>query len=98
MNLVEDLREQNQIGEFLIVTPAGGRSFYINSHDGRERYEDFFLQEFLPHIERRYRIRPDPHFPGSKEAPLAATVGSRWPFAVPILSGPSARPAPPCRE
>src|SRR2546427_8610481 len=47
MNLVEDLREQNQLGEFLIVTPAGDRSFYINSHDGRERYEDFLVREFL---------------------------------------------------
>src|ERR1700719_5346185 len=31
MNLVEDLWEQHDLGEFLIVTPAGGASFYINS-------------------------------------------------------------------
>jgi S-formylglutathione hydrolase FrmB len=55
MNLVEDLWEQNQLGEFLIVTPAGGASFYINSHDGKRRYEDFFLQEFMSGIEKRYR-------------------------------------------
>jgi S-formylglutathione hydrolase FrmB len=58
MNLVEDLWEQHQLGEFLIVTPQGGASFYINSRDGRHRYEDFFLQEFLPAIEKRYRTRP----------------------------------------
>jgi S-formylglutathione hydrolase FrmB len=55
MNLVEDLWEQHQLGEFLIVTPAGGTSFYINSHDGKRRYEDFFLQEFMPGVEKRYR-------------------------------------------
>jgi S-formylglutathione hydrolase FrmB len=55
MNLVEDLWEQRELGEFLIVTPAGGASFYINSHDGQRRYEDFFLQEFLPGVEKRYR-------------------------------------------
>jgi len=55
MNLVEDLWEQNQLGEFLVVTPAGGASFYINSHDGMRRYEDFFLQDFMPGIEKRYR-------------------------------------------
>lgn len=55
MNLVEDLWEQHHLGEFLIVTPAAGASFYINSRDGRDRYEDFFLQEFIPGIERRYR-------------------------------------------
>ena len=55
-NLVEDMWEQHQLGEFVIVTPAAGASFYINSHDGKERYEDFFLREFMPAIETRYRI------------------------------------------
>jgi putative tributyrin esterase len=57
MNLVEDLWEQHQLGEFLIVTPAGGASFYINSRDGKRRYEDFFLQEFVPGVEKRYRAQ-----------------------------------------
>src|ERR1700719_1443213 len=54
-NLVEDLWEQHQLGEFLIVTPAAGASFYVNSHDGKQRYEDFFLREFMPAMEGRYR-------------------------------------------
>ena len=57
MNLIEDLWEQHVIGEFLIVTPAAGASFYINSHDGKRRYEDFFLQEFIPGVEKRYRAQ-----------------------------------------
>jgi S-formylglutathione hydrolase FrmB len=57
MNLVEDMWEQHQLGEFLIVTPAGGASFYINSHDGKRRYGDFFLQEFMPGVEKRYRTQ-----------------------------------------
>jgi S-formylglutathione hydrolase FrmB len=57
MNLVEDLWEQHQLGEMLIVTPAGGVSFYINSRDGERRYEDFFLQEFMPGVEKRYRAQ-----------------------------------------
>lgn len=55
--LLEDLRNQHSIGDFLIVAPEGRRSFYINSADGAVRYSDFFLQEFLPHIEGKYRIR-----------------------------------------
>jgi S-formylglutathione hydrolase FrmB len=58
MNLVEDLWEQHELGEFLIVTPAAGMSFYINSHDGKRPYEDFLLQEFIPGVEKRYRVRP----------------------------------------
>jgi len=57
-NLIEDLWERHQIGDFLIVTPAGGASFYINSRDGHNRYEDFFLQEFVSQIEKRYRAKP----------------------------------------
>jgi S-formylglutathione hydrolase FrmB len=56
-NLVQDLRHQNKIGDFLIVSPEAKASFYINSADGKIRYSDFFLQEFLPYIETKYRIR-----------------------------------------
>jgi S-formylglutathione hydrolase FrmB len=44
------------MGEFLIVAPEGGRTFYINSADGSVRYSDFFLEEFVPLIETKYRI------------------------------------------
>lgn len=55
--LLDDLRRQHKIGDFLIVAPEGRRSFYINSADGSVRYNDFFLREFIPHIEANYRIR-----------------------------------------
>ncbi len=54
--LLDDLRRQHRIGEFLIAAPEGGRTFYINSADGSVRYSDFFLREFIPHIESKYRI------------------------------------------
>jgi S-formylglutathione hydrolase FrmB len=54
--LIDDLRQQHKLGEFLIVAPEGGRTFYINSSDGKVRYSDFFLQEFMPTIEQKYRI------------------------------------------
>lgn len=57
-NLVEDQRERGELKDFLIATPAGGASFYINSKDGKVRYEDFLLEEFFPFIEKRYRAFP----------------------------------------
>jgi S-formylglutathione hydrolase FrmB len=54
--LLDDLRRQHKMGEFLIVAPEGGRSFYINSADGSVSYSDFFLQEFIPLIEAKYRV------------------------------------------
>ncbi len=56
--MLADLRSQHKLGDFLIVAPEGKRSFYINSADGSVRYSDFFLREFLPHIESKYRTRP----------------------------------------
>lgn len=56
--LIEDLRQQHKIGNFLVVAPEGRASFYINSADGKERYGDFFLREFMPAIERKYRVLP----------------------------------------
>src|SRR2546423_7118303 len=55
--LLDDLRKQHKMGDFLIVAPEGRRSFYINSANGSVRYSDFFLQEFMTHIEGKYRIR-----------------------------------------
>ena len=54
--LLDDLRQEHKLGDFLIVAPEGRRSFYINSADGSVRYSDFFLQEFIPLIEKKYRI------------------------------------------
>jgi S-formylglutathione hydrolase FrmB len=56
--LLEDLRNQHKMGDFLIAAPEGRRSFYINSADGSVRYNDFLLQEFIPQIESKYRILP----------------------------------------
>jgi S-formylglutathione hydrolase FrmB len=56
-NLIEDQRQQHKISDFLIVTPEARASFYVNSADGKVRYSDFFLQEFVPYIESNYRIQ-----------------------------------------
>jgi putative tributyrin esterase len=57
-NLTEDMREKGELKDFLIATPEGDATFYINSRDGKDRYEDFLLEEFFPFIEKRYRVEP----------------------------------------
>jgi len=57
-NLAEDLRANKELKDFLIATPDGGAGFYINAKDGKNRFEDFLLQEFFPFIEKRYRVAP----------------------------------------
>jgi putative tributyrin esterase len=58
MTDIEDSWESGELGHFLIVTPNADTSFYINSIDGQDRYEDFFLREFMPFIESHYRTLP----------------------------------------
>ncbi|MDR3763082.1 MAG: alpha/beta hydrolase-fold protein [Acidobacteriota bacterium] len=50
------LRHEKKIGDLVLIAPAGFTSFYVNSRDGRRRYEDFFLHEFMPAMEKKYRI------------------------------------------
>jgi len=54
--IYDRLMREKKIGEFALISPAGFASFYINSRDGKFRYEDFFLEEFLPAMEKKYRI------------------------------------------
>jgi S-formylglutathione hydrolase FrmB len=84
-NLVQDLWDQKRIGDFLIVTPAAGRSFYINSKDGRVRYEDFFIHEFLPYIESHYRIRADREHRGISGVSMGGYGSLRFGFRYPGL-------------
>lgn len=87
MNLIQDLWERNQIGESLIVTPAAGASFYINSRDGHQRYEDFLLQEFFPAVGKRYRIQPGRKYRGIAGISMGGYGALHLAFAHPALFG-----------
>ena len=54
--LIEDAWEQKRFGEFVIITPQADTSFYINSKNGGTRYEDFFIREFIPRMEKKFRL------------------------------------------
>jgi S-formylglutathione hydrolase FrmB len=54
-NQYDDLLRQKKVGEYILAAPAGYATFFINSRDGRVLYENFFLKEFIPAIEKKYR-------------------------------------------
>jgi S-formylglutathione hydrolase FrmB len=83
--LIEDLRSQHRIGDFLIAAPEGRRSFYINSADNSVRYGDFFLQEFMPYIEGRYRVRPGRRGRAITGVSMGGYGAMRFAFAHPEL-------------
>ncbi|MGA2902391.1 MAG: alpha/beta hydrolase family protein [Candidatus Korobacteraceae bacterium] len=54
-DVVSELRSKDKIGDFVILAPSAGHTFYINSGDGKVRYEDFLMKEFMPEMEKKYR-------------------------------------------
>ena len=48
----------------IIVMPdaQSGQKGYFNSFDGKWNYETFFFEEFIPFIEKKYRIRSEKRF------------------------------------
>ncbi len=49
--------QSGEAAPMIIVMPDGGVSWYINSFDGKTKYEDFFVKEFIPFIDATYRTR-----------------------------------------
>ena len=86
-SMIQDLWGRREIGEFIIVTPAAGASFYLNSHDGQYRYEDFLLQEFLPFIEGKYRVRAGRTYRGLAGISMGGYGALRLAFRRPDLFG-----------
>jgi len=56
--------DDGTIPPMIIVMPNGDSSFYINSYDGKEKYEDFFIKEFMPAIETTYHIKAEKKYRG----------------------------------
>ncbi len=52
------------IPPMIIVMPDGGTSFFINAYKGKLNYEDFFFKEFIPSIEKEYRIKGTKQYRG----------------------------------
>jgi S-formylglutathione hydrolase FrmB len=46
----------------IIVMPDGKVTWYANSFDGKDPWEDMFIKEFIPFIEQQYRIRQQKQF------------------------------------
>jgi len=55
-DIISELRQQGKVGDFIVLAPSGGHTFFLNSENGKVRYEDFFLREFMPQMEKKYRV------------------------------------------
>ncbi len=85
--VLQDLRRDHKAGDFLVVAPDGWDTFYVNSRDGTTLYSDFFLREFMPFIERAYRVRPGRDARGITGFSMGGYGALRIAFANPELFG-----------
>ncbi len=85
LTVIDDFRQQHKLSDFLIVTPEAQASFYVNSADGKVRYSDFFLQEFIPYIEGKYRVRRERRSRAITGISMGGYGALRFAFAHPEL-------------
>ena len=85
--LIEDLQRAQKIADFVMVAPDGRGGFFINSADGKNRYSDFLLQEFLPQVEAHYRIIRNRKSRGVTGLSMGGYGALRVAFAHPELFG-----------
>ncbi len=56
--VLDGMLAEGKIGPFIVVLPDAYNTFYVNSSDGKVRYEDFFVKELIPYIDSHYRTIP----------------------------------------
>ena len=83
--LIEDLLDEQHVGDFIVVAPQGGSSFFINAAHEGERYGDFFLTEFLPYIESHYAPVKDRRRRGITGLSMGGYGALRFAFAHPEI-------------
>ncbi len=54
--IMDRLISEGKLGEFIVAIPSAGSSFYTNTRDGSEKWEDVIVTEFIPMVESTYRV------------------------------------------
>lgn len=83
--IIGDLQQAGTVKQFLVITPDAGASFYINSSGGRVRYEDFFIREFIPAMEKKYRIEASRATRGIQGSSMGGYGALRFAFKYPRM-------------
>ncbi|MDR1983838.1 MAG: esterase family protein [Prevotellaceae bacterium] len=55
--IADELINEGKITPMIIVVADAKKTWYINNYTNTERYEDMYITEFIPYIEKNYRTR-----------------------------------------
>ncbi len=59
--VMDRMSSAGEIDQFVMVMPEGYMSYFSDSYDGTFPYETFFVNEFMPAIEKKYSVSDDRH-------------------------------------
>lgn len=62
--ILDEAIAKRELTPMILIMPDAGVSWYINNFNNSVRYEDFFINEFIPYIEKQYRIRAEKRYRG----------------------------------
>jgi enterochelin esterase-like enzyme len=64
LNIADEAIVDGSATAMIVIMPDAntGQRGYFNSIDGKFRYEDFFFEELMPHVEQKFRIKSDKRF------------------------------------
>ncbi len=57
-DVVDKLIAAGTIGKVIVAIPRGELSFYTNDKEGKRRWEDMVITDFVDFIEKKYRVKP----------------------------------------
>ena len=55
--IIDSLIRIEQLPNVIVVFPDGKNTYFINDYTGKVRYEDFFIEEFIPYLNNNFRIQ-----------------------------------------
>lgn len=64
MHIADKAINEGKATPMIIIMPDANTGIrgYFNTPDGEWRYEDFFFEEFMPYVERKYRIKGEKRY------------------------------------
>tara|TARA_B100001093_G_scaffold227137_1_gene217656 strand:+ start:634 stop:1389 length:756 start_codon:yes stop_codon:yes gene_type:complete len=57
--VLEKFWAKNALSSLIVAVPSARRSFYMDYKDGSEEWETFIMEELIPHLRQKYRLKAE---------------------------------------
>ena len=57
--VLEKFWAKNDLSSLIVAVPSARRSFYMDYKDGSEKWETFIMEELIPHLREKYRLKTE---------------------------------------